>query len=122
MQFAAPIPILRIFNEPIAKAFYVDFLGFTIDWEHRFADDMPLYCQISKGACIIHLSEHHGDATPGSAIRIQTPDIDAFQQILIAKQYKNARPGVVDQPWGAREMGVHDPFHNRLIFYQNIES
>jgi hypothetical protein len=31
------IPLLRIFDVERAKAFYVGFLGFAIDWEHRFA-------------------------------------------------------------------------------------
>ena len=29
-------PILRIFDEAKAREFYVDFLGFKVDWEHRF--------------------------------------------------------------------------------------
>lgn len=36
MSFGKTTPILRIFNECKAKEFYVDFLGFTLDWEHRF--------------------------------------------------------------------------------------
>ncbi len=61
MKFDSPIPILRSFDETKAKEFYVDFLGFNIDWEHRFEDNFPLYMQLSKDGCIIHLSEHHGN-------------------------------------------------------------
>ncbi len=32
MTAGHPIPILRIFDEAKARAFYVDFLGFTVDW------------------------------------------------------------------------------------------
>ncbi len=113
-------PILRIFDEAKAKEFYVDFLGFKVDWEHRFADDLPLYLGISKGDCVLHLSEHFGDGCPGAALRIETADVDAYQQELIAKQYKNARPGIENQPWGSREMSIHDPFGNRLIFTMTI--
>lgn len=28
--------LLRIFDVAKAKEFYVGFLGFTVDWEHRF--------------------------------------------------------------------------------------
>jgi len=56
------IPILRIFDEAKAREFYVDFLGFTVDWEHRFNDDAPLYMQVSRDGCVLHLSEHYGDA------------------------------------------------------------
>jgi catechol 2,3-dioxygenase-like lactoylglutathione lyase family enzyme len=109
------IPIVRIFDEAKAREFYVGFLGFTIDWEHRFAPDAPLYMQVSRGECILHLSEHYGDASPGAGIRIDTTELDAFHAELAAKQYKYARPGINEQPWG-REVGVKDPFGNRLIF------
>lgn len=120
MKLGQITPILRIFDEAKAKEFYVDFLGFKVDWEHRFADDLPLYMGISKDDCIIHLSEHFGDGTPGSAIRIAIDDVDVYQKELLAKQYKHARPGVQNQPWGAREMSIHDPFGNRLTFAQTI--
>jgi hypothetical protein len=42
------IPILRIFSVEKAKEFYVDFLGFTWDWEHRFGENFPLYAQVSR--------------------------------------------------------------------------
>jgi catechol 2,3-dioxygenase-like lactoylglutathione lyase family enzyme len=38
----APIPILRIFDEAKAREFYCEFLGFAVDWEHRFEDGLPL--------------------------------------------------------------------------------
>lgn len=37
------IPILRIFSVDKAREFYVGFLGFTVDWEHRFDPEAPLY-------------------------------------------------------------------------------
>jgi hypothetical protein len=64
---------------------------------------------------VLHLSEHHGDASPGGAIRIETSDLDAFHAELNSKQYGFARPGIDEQPWG-RDMSVKDPFGNRLIF------
>jgi catechol 2,3-dioxygenase-like lactoylglutathione lyase family enzyme len=115
VRLAPPIPILRIFDEAKAREFYVDFLGFRIDWEHRFEPGLPLYMQLSRDGCVLHLSEHHGDATPGSALRIETEALDALQQSLLDKQYKNSRPGIEQAPWG-RDMQVQDPFGNRLIF------
>ena len=110
-------PILRSFDEAKAREFYVDFLGFKVDWSHRFEDGLPLYMQVSRGGCVLHLSEHHGDATPGSAVRIQVDDAAALQKQLIAKQYKNARPGLEETPWGSREVRLADPCGNRLVFY-----
>jgi Glyoxalase superfamily protein len=78
MSFGNTTPILRIFDEAKAKEFYVEFLGFEVDWQHRFEDNLPLYMQISKDACVIHLSEHHGDCSPGAALRIQTNELEGF--------------------------------------------
>ena len=120
MKFGKTTPILRIFDEAKAREFYVDFLGFTIDWEHRFEAGAPLYMQVSKDQCVLHLSELHGDGAPGAALRIETNDVDAFQAELTSKRYKYARPGVGDMPWGTRDMSINDPFGNRLTFTSAI--
>lgn len=114
-QLSHPVPILRIFDEARAREFYVGFLGFRIDWEHRFEPGTPLYLQVARGTCVLHLSEHHGDATPGSALRIPVADLDALRAELLGKHYKYARPGIEEMPW-ARDMKIADPFGNRLIF------
>ncbi|RYX96162.1 MAG: VOC family protein [Comamonadaceae bacterium] len=116
MTFGKTTPILRSFDEARALEFYVGFLGFKVDWTHRFEPGMPLYMQVSRGGCVLHLSEHHGDCSPGAALRIDTPALDAFHAELTAKQYGYARPGIEAQPWGSREMSVRDPFGNRLVF------
>ena len=117
MQLSAPTPILRSFDEAKAREFYVDFLGFKVDWEHRSGDNFPLYMQLSRGACILHLSEHHGDCSPGSALRIPADDVNALRDELQAKDYRYAKPGAEDMPWGTRDMAIMDPFGNRLIFF-----
>ncbi|CAI0854882.1 Bleomycin resistance protein [Serratia grimesii] len=121
MEFSAAIPILRIFSVEKAKEFYLDFLGFTLDWEHRFSEDLPLYAQVSRSGLTLHLSEHHGDSTPGSAVFIPMGDIDALHQELSAKQYRYARPGVETVDWG-KELNITDPFGNRLRFCQQISN
>ncbi len=116
MKLETPIPILRIFDEAKAKEFYFDFLGFRLDWEHRFEEGLPLYMQISKDRCILHLSGHHGDCSPGAAMRIETAGLEAFQRELAAKQYRYARPTIEATPWGRHDVSVTDPFGNRLTF------
>ena len=122
MAFGKTTPILRIFDEAKAKEFYIDFLGFKVDWQHRFEDGLPLYMQISKDGCIIHLSEHYGDCCPGAAVRIETNELEAFQKQLLAKNYKHARPGIEEMPWGTRGMSIADPFGNRLTFTTGISA
>lgn len=116
MDLRPAIPILRIFDEAKARAFYVDFLGFKVDWEHRFEPGLPLYMQVSRDACVLHLSEHYGDCCPGASLRIATNDLDAYQAELITKGYKYSRPGIEETPWGSRDMSISDPFGNRLTF------
>jgi len=115
--YSKPIPILRSFDEAKAKEYYVGFLGFTVDWEHRFEDNTPLYMQISLGETIIHISEHHGDSTPGSHMRIEINDVEAFCRDLNAKNYRHARPGFQLMPWNTVDMTIGDPFGNRITFY-----
>ncbi|UIF89782.1 glyoxalase superfamily protein [Cupriavidus sp. UYPR2.512] len=115
MNLSAGIPILRIFSVDKAKEFYLDFLGFSLDWEHRYEEGFPLYAQVRRSGLTLHLSEHHGDATPGSTVFVTVEDIDALQRELSAKAYPYARPGVEDAGWG-RMLQVADPFGNRLRF------
>ena len=44
VQFKRAIPVFRmIYSMEKAREFYLDFLGFQIDWEHRFIPDAPVY-------------------------------------------------------------------------------
>jgi catechol 2,3-dioxygenase-like lactoylglutathione lyase family enzyme len=117
-MFGAPTPILRSFDEKRTKAFYVDFLGFEIEFEHRFEPGTPLYLGLTKGDCRLHLSEHYGDGTPGSAVRIPVDDVRAYAKSLREKNFENARPGCPQlQDWGTWEITIQDPSSNRLTFY-----
>lgn len=37
--FERTAPIMRIFDVAKAHEFYLGFLGFTVDWEHRYGDN-----------------------------------------------------------------------------------
>ena len=86
------IPILRIFDYQKAIEFYVDWLGFTIEWEHVFEEGMPKYMEIIKDGLTLHLSEHHGDATPGAKVFLLCTGLKEYHKMLIDKWYKNNRP------------------------------
>ncbi len=119
--FEQAVPIVRIFDVPKAHEFYLGFLGFTVDWEHRYGDDFPLYTQVSRGGLRLHLSEHAGDATPGCNMCVYMTGIRAFQKELIDKKYRFMRPGLEDE--GTRlEVTVTDPFNNRIRFMEVYQS
>lgn len=114
------IPILRIFDERKAREFYVDWLGFTVDWEHRFSEGAPLYMQVSREGLTLHLSEHHGDCSPGARVFVVTEMAEALHRELIGKKYKHNGPGLETTPWGSKCVEVIDPFGNRITFDQRI--
>lgn len=114
------VPILRSFDEVKAREFYIDFLGFTVDFEHRFDPDAPLYMGLSIGPAEMHVSEHFGDGTPGTVVRVEIVGLRDYCDQLNAKNYKNAKPGLQEQPWGLLEMSINDPFGNKIIFCESL--
>ncbi len=121
MKVGPAVPILRSFDEARARSFYLDFLGFELVFEHRFDSQAPLYMGVRKGDCVLHVSEHYGDAAPGSAVRIPVDDVAAYMEQLRAKQFGNARPGVPEPtPWGTHEITIQDPASNRLTFFTEM--
>jgi glyoxalase superfamily protein len=52
-------PLFQIFDHQLAKSFYGEWLGFSIDCEHQFTPTAPRYIQISRDSAILHLTEHN---------------------------------------------------------------
>jgi catechol 2,3-dioxygenase-like lactoylglutathione lyase family enzyme len=116
------VPIFRIFSLEKAREFYVDFLGCKVDWEHRFGPDAPVYMQVSRGGLVLHLSEHHGDGTPGSVAYVYMKGgVADLHRELTDKKYRHNRPGLQRQDWGMLEVQVVDPFNNRITFGEPLE-
>ncbi len=120
MPLLKNIPILRIFDATKAKEFYIDWLGFSIEFEHQFEPGMPYYFGIAREGIQLHLSEHHGDATPGSRVFITCSEIEKFYEELLSRPYKYYRPGLEKTFYGTLEIALHDPFGNRLSFNEYI--
>ncbi len=112
------IPVLRSFDEAKAREFYCGFLGFTVDFEHRFEPGMPLYMGVTRSGVTLHLSEHYGDASPGSTVYVPMLGVRALHKELNDKNYGFGRPGIERQAWGDI-LTVHDPFGNRIRFSQD---
>ena len=88
--------------------------------EHRFEPDLPLYMAVERAGLELHLSEHHGDGTPGSTSYVAMRDIAKFHAELISRKYGYGRPNLERQPWGD-QMEVSDPFGNRIRFCQESD-
>jgi Glyoxalase superfamily protein len=116
IAFRETIPTLRMYSVEKTIEFYVGFLGFCVDFEHRFGENFPLFMQVSRAGLKLRLSEHHGDGSPGARLTIRMTGLDAFHAEITAKDYRYMKPGIKDTPWNMRDMGVIDPVGNHITF------
>jgi hypothetical protein len=82
-----------------------------------------VYLQISLGDLVIHLSEHHGDCSPGARIHIENfKGLKDYHQKITARNYKYNKPGIDKAFWDSNitVMEVIDPFRNILTFTEHI--
>lgn len=98
------VPIFHV-SDGRRTANWYSRLGFEVVGEHRFARHLPLYLFLERGGSHLHLSEHEGDARPGSLVYFWVDDVDS-----IAIEFEAE---VTNQPWG-REIELTDPDGNRL--------
>jgi catechol 2,3-dioxygenase-like lactoylglutathione lyase family enzyme len=117
------VPILRIFDYHKTIEFYVDWLGFTVDWTHTFDDNAPKFMQVSLRDILLQLSEHHGDGSPGVHITIQDFEgLREYHKTLIDKKYKYNRPGLEIPFWDENSIivTVIDPVGNQITFTEKV--
>lgn len=119
--FGAPVPVLRVQRFDDVRSFYLDYLGFTVEWDHRFEPDMPLYVRLVRGATRLDLSEHHGDGTPGSVVWIPVADAKSLHAELKRKHYPSLRPGLDQDAPGGPTIEVIDPSGNTLRFCEEAD-
>jgi len=112
-------PQFRITDARRSIPFYVDGLGFEIDWEHRFEPGFPVFMQMTRAGQSIFLTEHAGDCQVGGAASFVVPDVDARHKYFVARGIVPTEPPEMT-PWGAHEMVVTDPDGNRLRFASSI--
>jgi catechol 2,3-dioxygenase-like lactoylglutathione lyase family enzyme len=114
------MPTLRITNYATSKKFYVEGLGFQVDWEHRFEPHFPVFMQVSRDGLAFFLTEHSGDCPVGGLIHLYVPDVDSW---FVEFQ---ARGVPVQEPpneclQGLRSMTVLDPDGNKLHICTRLE-
>lgn len=108
-------PQLRMTSWARSRAFYVDGLGFRVDWEHRFEPGMPVFAQLTRDGLSLFLTEHAGDCQPGGAAYFIVEDVDALFRDFRRRGLGDLAPPS-DTPWGTREMSFRDHDGNALRF------
>jgi catechol 2,3-dioxygenase-like lactoylglutathione lyase family enzyme len=102
------VPILRVENLDVSVAYYVDQLGFRLQWRSD-----PL-ASVGRDDTSIMLSE--GDqGQPGTWVWIAAGDVDKLYNELGARGAR-LRHSPTNYPWGSRECQVTDPDGHVLRF------
>ena len=110
------VPTFRITQYERSKAFYLDQLGFTLEWEHRFEPTFPVFMSVVLDGMRLYLSEHAGDCQVGGLVHFVVGDVDAMH-----RAFKERRVVITEAPnddLGFRNMTITDPDGNQLRFME----
>ncbi len=119
-RFPQAVPEIPVTSVVTAASYYVDVLGFTLDW----GDDAEGIGGISQGDCRMFLSNTAFRAGRGPNGPVITwlnvssrPEVDALFERWNAAG-ATILHGVEDKPWKLREFTATDPDGNQLrVFY-----
>jgi uncharacterized glyoxalase superfamily protein PhnB len=117
------IPILDVRDVDAALKYYVERLGFQVDF--RYEEDPDNYAGVRRGDVCLHMQWQHADhfrnGTAGRLrVRIVVDDPDALFGEYRAKGVLDEKCQVRDTPWGTREFGFRDLDGNGLTFYCDV--
>jgi len=99
------VPVLRVADAARAVQWY-ERLGFQKEWEHQFEPGLPWFVSVARGDVRLYLSEHTGDAPPGSLVHLYVRDIDAVSEEFGIP--------VDEEGLAGRGCDFEDPDRNRL--------
>jgi uncharacterized glyoxalase superfamily protein PhnB len=117
------IPILDVRDVESALHFYVERLGFQVDF--RYEEDPNNYAGVRRDGVCLHMQwQHEDEFKKGTAgrlrIRMIVDDPNALFEEYRAKGVFDERTQIKDTPWGTREFGFRDPDGNGLTFYGDL--
>ena len=110
-------PVFQITDYPQAVAFYIDWLGFSIDWEDEVTVDGGRYLQVSRGSIVLHLTNTTHQSCAGSRAIAEFTGLAAFHRILMQKASVFPMPELQKTTWHDKVMQLElvDPAGNCLM-------
>ena len=122
-HFKDVIPILDVRNISRALDYYVEKLGFQV--EFRYTEDPDNYAGIYRDSVYLHMQcQHEDEFVTGTAgrlrVRIIVDDPDTLYHEYKAKGIFTSDVQIRDTAWGTREFGFRDLDGNALIFYRDL--
>lgn len=122
-QFNDVIPILDVRDISKALDYYVEKLGFEV--EFRYSEDPDNYAGIFRDGVYLHMQwQHEDEFAKGTAgrlrLRIVVNDPDILYQEYKQKGVFGDEVQVRQTEWGTREFGFRDLDGNALNFYREL--
>ena len=120
-RLGSAIPILDVRHIEEALSFYVDRLGFAVDF--RYEKDPSSYAGVRRDDVRLHMhrqpQQHFENGESGRLrFRIPVDDPDALFAEFRAMGVLEDDIEVRDTEWGTREFGFRDPDGNGLVFFK----
>jgi uncharacterized glyoxalase superfamily protein PhnB len=117
------IPILDVHDVDAALRFYVERLGFQVDF--RYEEDPNNYAGVFRGDVYLHMQwqgeDSFRDGTAGTLrVRVVVDDPDVLFSEYRGRGLLDETAQVRNTPWGTREFGLRDLDGNGLIFYRDL--
>ena len=109
-------PVFQITDYQQAVAFYVGWLGFSIDWEERPARG-GCYLQISRGSIVLHLTDYPNESSIGARAMAEFTGLLSFHHQLLQKASVFPAPQLQKTTWNDKVMQLElfDPAGNCLV-------
>ena len=109
-------PVFQITDYTQAIAFYVGWLGFSIDWEDRPASGGH-YVQISRSSIVLHLTTYQHESCVGARALAEFAGLSAFHRLLQQKNSAFPTPPLQKTTWNDKVMQLElfDPAGNCLV-------
>ena len=108
LTFENATPILRVSDFESSVAYYVNALGFRLDW------NVGRFGAVKRGDAALMLCEGSQGSTP-TWVYVSVSDADALYEELRGRGARIRVPPT-NYPWGSRELHVFDPDGHVLRF------
>ena len=109
-------PVFQTTDYAQALAFYIDWLGFSVDWEERPAGG-GYYLQISRSSIVLHLTNYPNESSIGARAMVDFTGLLSFHRLLLQKKSAFPAPSLHKAPWNDRvlQLELFDPVGNCLV-------
>lgn len=110
------IPILKVIDVIRAKEFYVDIMGFKVEWEKRFDEKSSIHMILSYKHIILYFTGYDDVAASESSVFIEFSGLKKYHGFLMERKTEYMITDLNMTPWESLNMEVIDPFGNKLLF------